>query len=539
VIAEFVLMGAAQEAQGWTALYNGPADRDESPAGMLRDGAGNLYVAGTSTQANGSTDILLLKYSASGTLLWERLFDGSAGGDDVATGLALDGVGNCVVVGTSKPVLDTDIIVLKYDPAGTLLWQRTFVGIPSSDDSPSAVAIDPSDRIVVCGSTWSLSNAYDVLLLQYAPDGTLNWQTQLDGHFHGTDDPTAMAMKSSGNFVVVSVSVGPDFSSDIGVWFCTSAGSLTVSHLYSAIPDEDAWPLAVALDPSGNALVTGFTDIGYGSTDCVTLKFTSAGTLAWVRTFDGPLYGFDVGAAVATDASGNVYVAGATQDAQGESDFLTLKYTPTGFLTWSQIHAGPGNGVDEAGGLVPDGSGGVIVAGTSDTPGRGLDIATLAYDAAGTLVGLTLHYGSALDADLPGGLVATGLPYVAVAGVSAETGAGDDIVVTNFDATAGITGVDPAEYPTEILLEPLLPNPLHESGTVRFHLPRAASVSLDVLDPAGRVVRRLLSAEHHPPGIHAHVFTWDRSGSGLFFLRLVVSDEYGATTHVRKVVCLR
>ncbi len=83
------------------------------------------------------------------------------------------------------------------------------------------------------------------------------------------------------------------------------------------------------------------------------------------------------------------------------------------------------------------------------------------------------------------------------------------------------------------------PSPFRQKTTLRFALPKATRVRLEVYDHAGRLVRTLVDAEL-PAGYHS--LTWNgtddqgrRLASGLYFYRLV-TPEYQAT---RKVLLVR
>jgi hypothetical protein len=527
-------------AQTWTRLFDGAAGGDETAVALARDAAGNLFVAGSTSTAGGTKDLLLLKYSSAGTLLWQAQRD-IAGTDDEAVALTLDSQGDPIVVGSIRTVADHDVAVVKYGSGGGFAWARTFAGPGSSDDEPVAVGTDASDRVVVCASTFSPSNGPDILVLQYAPDGTPNWQTQLDGGIGAGDDPVALAVTSAGDITVSAITTAADGSTDLLLARWASSGGVPAwTRSYSGSGSFDDWPRALALDGAGRAYVTGFQSVSDSSADCVVLKYEANGTLAWARTFDGETQGWDEGSAVIVDGAGSVFVAGATPAVNGSYDFLTLDYTAAGALVWARTSSGPGDGWDEAGSLVPDGSGGVVVTGISESTGQDSDFLTLHYDPSGTVVGMDRRDGSAHGFDVPAQIVSAGPPLVAIAGVSAESGSGDDVLVTTLDPSS-LVGVD-EDVDAEVLeavLEPLEPNPLQGSGTVRFQVPAAARATLEIVDVTGRVVKRMLVDEAVTPGRHSRRLEWKNRASGLYFVRLTLRGDSGKVVKLRKVALLR
>ena len=68
--------------------------------------------------------------------------------------------------------------------------------------------------------------------------------------------------------------------------------------------------------------------------DYATIKYNSAGQEQWVARYDGPGHFVDYGAAIAVDASDNVYVTGSSLGSGTNLDYATIKYvqefaTPT------------------------------------------------------------------------------------------------------------------------------------------------------------------------------------------------------------------
>lgn len=146
-----------------------------------------------------------------------------------------------------------------------------------------------------------------------------------------------------------------------------------------AADSEESRGLAVALDALGNCYVTGlfFGVNSLGSTNLVSsglddvfvAKYDTNGNLLWARKAGGP--GSDEGWAIAVDPAGNAFVTGLFQEtanfgntnlsAQGESDLFVAKYDSTGGLVWAR-RAG-GNDFDEGHGVALDAAGNAYLTG--------------------------------------------------------------------------------------------------------------------------------------------------------------------------------
>ena len=97
-------------------------------------------------------------------------------------------------------------------------------------------------------------------------------------------------------------------------------GSFEISHMFGGVQQlgtsSDDNATGVATDSSGNVYVTGYTDGGLdgnsylGNFDIFLVKYNSSGTKQWTKQLGTSSY--DNASGVATDSSGNVYVAGYT-----------------------------------------------------------------------------------------------------------------------------------------------------------------------------------------------------------------------------------
>jgi hypothetical protein len=230
---------------------------------VARDRQGNLYIVG-STVGDG-LDVLLLKLNASLQLQWARTWDGPANApysQDSAMQLLLDTEHNPVllvhaVMADNQP----DYMVIKYSPSGTILWQTNW-GTRASD-SPSKMVMDANGDLYVTGSTTRTTLVYGTIKLR-GSDGQLLWE-QIDSQA-ARDIGRSLALDSQGA-VYITGSVDPEGNvNNFNDNFYTvkregSTGTPRVwSHRYgqNCVSCFDV-PADIAVDSAGHVLVLGRT----------------------------------------------------------------------------------------------------------------------------------------------------------------------------------------------------------------------------------------------------------------------------------------
>ena len=117
--------------------------------------------------------------------------------------------------------------------------------------------------------------------------------------------------------------------------------------------------------------MTGYTQGGLdgtnaGGSDLFLVKYNSSGTKQWTKQL-GTSSGENA-TGVATDSSGNVYVTGSTRGGldgtnAGSSDLFVVKYNSSGTKQWTK-QLGT-SGIDSTNGVATDSSGNVYVAGVT------------------------------------------------------------------------------------------------------------------------------------------------------------------------------
>ena len=170
-LVKFAPNGSLDWQRLWTGgTFHGGLTGLGGPAIALSPDQGSVYVSGLTT-SNGN-DAVLLKFAADGTLQWQRTWGGSSA--EEANGVATDALGAVYMVGTTTSfgASSASLFVTKFNPAGTLLWQKIWDGA-----SGFAAGVAPDGHVYAAGSISrpdSLGN-FDVLALKITSAGGLVW----------------------------------------------------------------------------------------------------------------------------------------------------------------------------------------------------------------------------------------------------------------------------------------------------------------------------------------------------------------------------
>jgi hypothetical protein len=149
------------------------------------DASGNVYVLGSQFgSASRGQDIVLIKYNSSLSQQWKKLIYNTASTttnfDDKPSKLLIDAGGNIYVAGSwSKPSLFgvQEIVVRKYDAAGTLLFSRP---VPQASGTvigdATDMCIDNSLNITVCATSETAAGVKSIMYARISNTGSLTWK---------------------------------------------------------------------------------------------------------------------------------------------------------------------------------------------------------------------------------------------------------------------------------------------------------------------------------------------------------------------------
>lgn len=392
---EFAIESYNSSGQKMWGSFIGSAGKQATATDVIKDSAGDIYGLGWEQNANGTRSMMLVKYSPSGTREWIRYFgyyQNSIVYQFTPAAIAVDAQDDVYALGyyTGYEQSNT-IVLLKYSPSGTLLWNNSFfdadrLGINAW---PVAMILDKQDDTYVAFSNGQ--NPGDTI--KYDPNGNIVWQyPQYPGEQPDADTRQSIGLDSSGNVYEEGTYFDP--TNEHQRAFATkidSAGNLLWSI---QIPGDNCsgnnygWGATVAVDRLGNSYLS--------STNCsgqlLVTKFDTSGNVVWQKTYTGTLTSIPV--ATFLNGEDDFYVLANVPSVNTNSssnlDFLTLKYDGSGNLLWTTRFSGTSNTSSSEPAAMAASGGDLFVAGstggsfTTPTQWATIDYVQDAADAAPT-----------------------------------------------------------------------------------------------------------------------------------------------------------
>jgi hypothetical protein len=306
--------------------------------------SGIITVGSTTLTSAGNYDVFLIKYDPSGIVVWAKSVGGT--GQEMGWCVAVDGAGNSYLTGefassamtagstTLSSAGDFDIFILKFDATGSVLWAKGIGG--SLEDRGRSISVDGAGNIYTTG--WFKSNAlsfgsttitnsgdFDMFIVKYSSSGAVLWARKEGGS--GFEYGRSIVADVSGNIYIT----GPFNSTfSYGATTLTNAGSLDIFVSKHDPSGNNLWVKSIggadadetydiALDAAGNTYITGqfqsnnmlvgsTTLANAGGYDVLVAKYDPAGNAEWAKSTGGAAddrcYGISV------DGSGSSYIAG-------------------------------------------------------------------------------------------------------------------------------------------------------------------------------------------------------------------------------------
>lgn len=508
----------SQVNQEWASLYNGPVDSSESGSIVKADNSGNVYVTGSSYGIGSRRDIVTIKYNSSGVQQWLQRYNGPDNNFDEPNSMILDNYGNVYLTGYSfGQGTDKDFVTIKYNTSGVQQWVQRFNGTGNGADIAQSIALDESGNVYVTGSSRSILYS-EIILIKYNSDGVLQWLQRFNGSGNKNAYASALAIDNSENIIIAG---GIDGDSANRLEYVTikynSTGILKWSQTYSGLNQGSNLANCITVY-HGAIYISGSSD-GPGIKDFATLKYDSSGNQQWIQRYDTG--NDDEVTGMTVDKYGNAYVTGYSYTTATHADYATVKYNSSGVQEWVQRYNGPSNGYDYAFAIAVDTLESVYVTGSSSETGFVRGCTTIKYNSSGVQEWIRSYSdagGYAITLLGSGNIYVTGLNHSLIK---------NQLILTiKYSQQTGINPVN-VIIPYKYILSQNYPNPFNPVTKISYDLPKANFVSLKVYDDLGNEVETLVNGRQNA-GSYSVTFDAATKPSGIYFYK-IVTDGFSET----------
>ena len=232
-------------------------DRDEFAGGIAgTDDGGALVVGDSESFGNNYKDIYIVKLSAKGEVLSSRTIGGEK--EDSAQALTRTKDGTMVMVGHREVASsgNKDFFVMKLDQNGQKIWAKTYGGTYA--DTLSGVTASVDGGIVATGKTRSFnSEQTDLSVMKFDAAGTLIWHKIYGFKYY--EYGNAVTSTLDGGFMIAGgTNTLGDGGHSIYMLALDKSGKLVWSHVYGGREKDRA--NAIARMSDGSVIVAGESD---------------------------------------------------------------------------------------------------------------------------------------------------------------------------------------------------------------------------------------------------------------------------------------
>ncbi len=350
----------------WSRTFGGKEAEGGRDVCETADG-GFLITGYTFSQETGDADILVIKTNQRGDLVWAKSF----GGAGTEYGYGCKAVDDGYVIAgytTSFGEGSKDVYLLKLDFYGGEVWSQAFGG--ASWDVGMAVDGNSKDGYIVCGYTHSFgAGEEDVYVIRTDADGKEIWSKTFGGEryefgnsVHLTSDGGCLVGATTGTF--------GKGNSDFYLVRIDASGNKIWTKSYGNKGQHGYgfdWCHSMCLTSDGGSILVGQTD-SQDIMDALVVKFDSKGNDVWTRSFGNKPF-YDYGHSVCEMKDGSYVVCGVTKSIQGNNDISLTKLDPKGNVLEEETFGAAGSDWGSSLSLTKDDH--CILTGHTDSSGAG------------------------------------------------------------------------------------------------------------------------------------------------------------------------
>lgn len=273
---------------------------------------------------------------AQSTILWHRSYD--SGNSDEGQRVMVNSQGSVYVAGLSTFGPDQNILSMKYDSTGTLVF--AYKCIPALPGNLVKIEQAVNANIYALTSVDIGNNDLAYSITKFTPSSTFRFQYNSGDSINYRFVPVDMAIDNAENCIVAGTFQEYVNNSASG-FFIKQISSTGVDKWTRTYKGLGSCQLTdIAIDNSSNVYVLGTQNSTSNNADFVVQKYNANGLLLWTKTYNGASNLQDKGEKISIDnATGNVFVAGTVNynGSANQIDLVLVKYNSSGLRQWQRV----------------------------------------------------------------------------------------------------------------------------------------------------------------------------------------------------------
>ena len=321
----------------WTYRILDSSDVSMGFAISIRNGV--VYTGGFKTDtANVDENLQILIVDSAGNGLHEWNHNGQGQGITRGQFVRTDAFDNVYSAATCDRMYNEgrDVVIVKYDPAGNLLWEKYYSSPAWNNDTLTGMEINPAGELILSISSDSvkLSNNYKLSLVKMDSNGNFLDTAWYLPYPLGSTLAKSMFVRSDGSIVI-----GANSSISGGLLlFFNDQFSFQWAAKVDSTPSAVTRISSVAAFPNGDIAVGGFVQTGSSNTaKGVVQKFSVNGNMLWTTDFDS-LNEYDEIFDVTVSNAGEVAAIGITGYLSVGFSALITYNGVTGLQQWRSVY---------------------------------------------------------------------------------------------------------------------------------------------------------------------------------------------------------
>jgi hypothetical protein len=292
---------------------------------MIKTSSGGYAVAGYSSSPEEDYDFWVMRLDPYGNVLWQKTYGDS--NSQEANSIVETSDGGYAVAGYSySDIKLDDFWVMKLDPDGNVLWQKTY---GDSDSQEANSIVETSDGgYAVAGRSSSPEKDYDFWVMKLDPDGNVLWQkTYGDSNYQRA---SSIVETSDGGYAVAGRSYSPEKNFDFWVMKLDPSGNVLWQKTYGDSDSQGAWSIVETSD--GGYAVAGYSISNIKPFDSWVIRLDPDGNVLWQKKYgDSDRQG---AASIVETSDGGYAVAGDSYSIGEDRKIWVMKLDASGNILW-------------------------------------------------------------------------------------------------------------------------------------------------------------------------------------------------------------